>query len=337
MAQSAAILARPLDAVRLVLLRALGSWARPLVRDRPLRVSIFATVACCTAFAGTVAAPLVMLAWTPLILGVPHLLADVRYLVVRPHVHRRKALLSPLAVTLLAVVLWAPVPVSLAATALAILLARASPLRRLQGLAAIGACAIWCVCHPLAAPLAVAHLHNFVAVALWWRWRERRSLEWVGPLLFVAGLAALLLGAGDHLAFVRPLIPESPALRWSREIGRLAPGVPSPFDVRLVLAFAYAQSFHYAVWIRLMPEDDRPRPTPRTFAASWRALQQDFGFVPLLLVGALALGLGLWGLVDLTGARSGYLRLALFHGPLEFAVIASAWAERRRLSEGVTG
>jgi hypothetical protein len=336
MAQSAAILTRPLDAVRLALLRSLGSWAKPFVRDRSLRVSLFAVLACGTAFLGTIAAPLVMLAWTPLILGVPHLLGDVRYLVVRPGLHRRPELLIPICLTLGAIVLWAPVSVSLAATAAAVLLSRASLLRRAQGLLVVALCAAWCARHPLAAPLVVAHLHNLVAIVIWWCWRRRAFGEWVGPVLFVAGLVALLLGLGDSPAFTHPLLGVHHG-RWAQELARLAPGLPSPFDLRLVLAFAYAQSFHYAAWIRLIPEDDRPRPTPRTFAASWRALKDDFGLAPLLLVAAVALALVLWGVLDLTGARTGYLRLALFHGPLELAVIGSAWTERRRLTEGLPG
>ncbi len=331
------MLTRPLDGVRLAALKALGPWARPFVRDRALRVSLFATVAFMTAFLGTVFAPLVMLAWAPLLLGVPHLLGDIRYLVVRPRLHLRPEVLIPLCLTLAAIVLWAPVSVSLAATAATIFLARASWMRRAGGLAVVGACATWCLLHPLAAPLVLAHIHNLVAVALWWMWRKRKPGERLVPVLFVAGFVALLLGAGDSLAFSHPLFAERPGLRWARELGRLAPGIPSPFDVRLVLAFAYAQSFHYAVWIRLVPEDDRPRPTPRTFAASWRALREEFGLLPLFLVVALTVGLALWGVVDLVAARSGYLRLALFHGPMELAVIGSAWVERRPLTQSGPG
>ena len=317
------------------MLRALGPWSKAFVRERSLRVALFATGAGLAAFLGSVAAPLFLLAWTPLVLGVPHLLSDLRYLVVRPGLHRRPALLVPLGLSLLAIVLLAPVPVSLAATATAILIARAPVTRRLAGLTGVGACTIWCVGHPLVAPLALAQLHNLVAVALWWRWRPRRPIERVAPVLFVCAITLLLCGFGERMAHSNPLMGDGGSLNWMQQIERLAPGIPSPFGVRLVLVFAFAQAFHYAVWLRLLPEDDRPRPTPRTFAASWRALREDFGLGALALTGALALGLGLWGLIDLPAAGNGYLRLALFHGPLEFAIIGNAWAERRRLSEGV--
>ncbi len=100
--------------------------------------------------------------------------------------------------------------------------------------------------------------------------------------------------------------------------------------LRLVLAFAFLQSVHYGVWLRLIPEDDRPRAAPRPWRATWRALVQDFGVVPLMLFAALALGIAVWGVVDLTQARLGYLRLAVFHGYLELAVGALWLIEGRR-------
>jgi hypothetical protein len=86
---------------------------------------------------------------------------------------------------------------------------------------------------------------------------------------------------------------------------------------------------HYAVWLRLMPEDDRGRATPRTFRASWAALYRDLG--PLLLGGAIltALVVGVWACVDLAEARIGYLRAAVFHGFLELLALTLILTEGR--------
>src|SRR5262245_58494037 len=79
----------PLDALRRRALRALGPLARPLMQQPELRIALGLCLNVATALLATLLCPLWLLGLSPLILGVPHLLADVRYLVVRPGFHRR--------------------------------------------------------------------------------------------------------------------------------------------------------------------------------------------------------------------------------------------------------
>jgi hypothetical protein len=97
----------------------------------------------------------------------------------------------------------------------------------------------------------------------------------------------------------------------------------------LVLLFGFAQAVHYGVWLRLIPEEDRPQPTPRTFASSFRALRQDLGPWLLGAGAAFATGLAMWAMIDLAQARAGYLRMALFHGYVEVAAAAFLFVEGR--------
>jgi hypothetical protein len=83
------------------------------------------------------------------------------------------------------------------------------------------------------------------------------------------------------------------------------------------------------VWLRLVPEDDRRRATPRTFAASARALTADLGPWLLAAAGAGAVALAAWAVVDVVVAREVYLRGAVFHGYLEVAAAALLLVERR--------
>ncbi|XXF76315.1 hypothetical protein P2318_25100 [Myxococcaceae bacterium GXIMD 01537] len=76
------------------------------------------------AFLLTVGAPLWSLALGPVLLGVPHLLSDVRYLVVRPGLHRRTGLAVCAGVPLLAVGLGAGPEVGLLALVPVVLGAR---------------------------------------------------------------------------------------------------------------------------------------------------------------------------------------------------------------------
>jgi hypothetical protein len=79
---------------------------------------------------------------------------------------------------------------------------------------------------------------------------------------------------------------------------------------------------HYGVWLRLVPEEDRPREAPRPFASSFRALRDDLGLVVLGAAILAAVGLAAWAAFDVLAARAGYLRFANFHGQLELAAAA---------------
>lgn len=322
----------PADALRARLYRLLAPWAGPLFADRARRVAWIGAIQVMLTFLLTLAAPLWMLALGPILVGVPHLVSDARYLVVRPGLHRRTLLALLCGAPLLATCLGAGPAVGLLALLPAILGARGSWLRKAPMLA------LWAGLSGLALgfgplfQLAFAHLHNVVAVALWWwAWRERHARAWAVPLLAAAGTVALLAGTAEPVltalgAWTAPWTDTS----FTEHMKALAPRAPPVLALRLVLAFAFLQSVHYGIWLRLVPEDDRPRAAPRPWRATWRALVEDFGVVPLVIFGALALGIAAWAVVDLTQARLGYLRLAVFHGYLELAVGALWLIEGRR-------
>lgn len=322
----------PADALRARLYRLLAPWAGPLFADRARRVAWIGALQVVLAFLLTLGAPLWMLSLGPILFGVPHLVSDARYLVVRPGLHRRTILALLCSAPLLATCLGAGPAVGLLALLPAILGARGSWRRKGPMLA------VWAGLSALALgfgalfQLAFAHLHNVVAVALWWwAWRDRHARAWAVPLLAAAGTVALLSGAAEPVltalgAWTAPWTGTS----FTQQAKVLAPHASPVLALRLVLAFAFLQSVHYAIWLRLVPEDDRPRAAPRPWRATWRAMVEDFGVAPLLIFVALALGIAAWAVVDLTQARLGYLRLAIFHGYLELAVGALWLIEGRR-------
>ncbi|HTJ82283.1 MAG TPA: hypothetical protein VL400_11230, partial [Polyangiaceae bacterium] len=152
--------------------------------------------------------------------------------------------------------------------------------------------------------------------------------------LFAGGVAALALGLHEHVA--APLGTVSGNVlgtSMDRETFVLAEPIPFPFDGRLVALFAFAQSVHYAVWLRVLPDEVRARKTPRSFVQSARALVSDVGG---LMVVAAMLGAALflfWGFVDVYQARVRYLSFALFHGYLELAALGLLLAERRSVAD----
>lgn len=320
-----------LDRIRLAWLRLLGPIAIPIVRSRELRVSLIASSAIALALGLCVLAPLWMLALGPIFLGVPHAVSDVRYLVMRPGLHRRGAFWIAIVLPLAILVGTLDVRWGLLAAIGGVIAARSGSIpRRLIALvpAAIALSLAWQSAFLVA--LAIAHLHNFVAVGLWLAWRPRRSKLHAIPLaLFAIGCALILAGALDPMIGQGNLGPDGRGLH--HYLALLAPGFEAPWGARLVLLFGFTQSVHYAIWIRLVPEEDRARETPRTFRASLRAWVEDSGWLVIASsVFAALLVIG-WASLDLGGARDGYLRGVLFHGYLELAVIALLISEGRSL------
>jgi hypothetical protein len=324
-----AILA-PIDVGRSAVLRLVGPRVARWMRDRDARVAVIGVFAVIVAFALTVCAPLAMLAVTPIAFGVPHLVADVRYLVARPRLHRVRVLWLAV-LPLIAVAFAGGSRAGFLVVPIAVVAARASVRRSAVALAAWGVVytAAWRA--PWLVDLIFVHAHNFVAVAIWWAWRPKRARSQRLVLAaFVAASMAIAVGAAEPILSQARGFSSSLPFDLGSLGGVLAPMASPTIALRLVLLYAFAQSVHYAVWLRLIPEDDRVRRAPRSFVASVRALRDDLG-APILVLATLAsAALAIWAVVDLVAARDGYLRAAQFHGHLELAAATYLWLARAR-------
>ncbi|MDF2692160.1 MAG: hypothetical protein K0S65_543 [Labilithrix sp.] len=321
------------DAIRARTLRVLAPLAPSLLRDRDRRVVVHGAIAITFAFVLTFAAPMVLLAFGPLVLGVPHLVADIRYLVARPGLHRRAGFWLLVAGPACLSFFYPHASVALAGIAGGAIAARA-PWPRRAALALAGLAFVLAADRlGRIADVALAHAHNAIAVALFWGWARRRSrMHLLVVLGFVVGLAAIGLGMLDGAPVSR--FARSDLLDANVIADALAPLSDPVMADRLVLAFAFAQSVHYAVWVRLVPEVDRPRPGLRSFASSLQALVEDFGAPLVVLAGLVTMGLVVWACRSLVEARDGYLRLAIFHGPLELGAATLLLLERGRIRSG---
>jgi hypothetical protein len=286
----------------------------------------------------TVVAPLWLLLLSPLLLGVPHVVADVRYLLLdeRALPRRRAALLlAPLAILTglrLAAVLGAPgrprleVLLGLGAVAAALAGAGAATTRRwiAGGLLAAGGLAAFT--WPRHVALALGHLHNLIALGLWLAWARASSRQIAAAaLLLVACGAALAGGVFDGLTLrTGGLASAAAGLDLAAMGDALAPGLRPEVVVPVVQLFAFAQALHYAVWLVLLPAA-REGASRRPWL--W-ALKEDLGPHGLMVAALLTLAVPAAGLIDPAGTRNVYLSLVLFHGWLEVAVIAR-WAAGR--------
>ncbi len=319
-----------LDFLRARLLSALGSLATPIVRKPELRVALRGSTAVLIALIGSLCLPLWILAVGPLLLGVPHLLSDTRYLVARPGHQRSRKLTLAVGLPLLVCGLGVGMPAGLVAIAGVFVVTEGARWRRLLGLgtvALLGAIGCWQRSFYLH-ELWLAHLHNPIGVLVWLLWRPRHERLHLLPLgLYLTGAAALGLGLLSALPAGLAAAPQSDgdALEFFRDT--LAPGLSETWGTRLVLLYCYAQMVHYSVWLQLVPEEDRPRPTPRSFRQSLQALRADLSIPLLMVAGVAMLGLLLYGLQDVWLSRAAYFRLATFHGYLELCAL-SLWFVR---------
>src|SRR5262245_4051683 len=83
-----------LDAIRRSLLKRGARLTAPFIRDRERRVVAVVALACALALAGTALAPGYMLLLGPVILGVPHLFFEARYLFFQHANLRRNAVIA---------------------------------------------------------------------------------------------------------------------------------------------------------------------------------------------------------------------------------------------------
>jgi hypothetical protein len=281
----------------------------------------------------------------PVLLGVAHVAADVRYLVLRRRLPSwwKSAVWIGCAVLLglriaeelgfkgtlaMRIELLSAVAWSLAALA-AGAVAAGSSRRALIALPLVGAAGLVCWLHPEIVRLVFVHLHNVLAIVLWlalFRSRPRAALV---PLVVIAAATLWLLGAplgpseatGGIYTFKLHLFAASD---W------LAPGLPPRLAIGLTLAYIFLQSVHYSAWLLLIPQEDVRAQGTLTFKMSARSLLSDFGVAGLAAIGLSALAVLGGALFDVHGTRALYLSLAMFHGYLEVALLAFFWARGLR-------
>lgn len=329
-----------LDRVRARLLQASRPWSSRLASDRERRVLVMGLAITLVSFSLASLAPLWLLALGPIVLGVPHLLADLRYCGLRTGLLRKRNTLTACGIPLVLMCFWGGLAVGFIAVGAAFACSsrgRGTPAKRVAGVSASLCLACVALQFPVRSAIAMAHIHNFVALALWWAWRPRPAHHLWIPAAVFAGWALIMLGAADGLlptrtSFVAGLNFEDHAAylttQGMRSLGAgatrtLVDGAHAVWASRWVVAFAFAQAVHYGIWLHLVRDDDRRRRTPRTFKRSYIVLRREFGGIGLSIVGALCLGLALWATVDLVRARSEYFRFAQFHGALELCAGAA--------------
>ncbi len=238
----------------------------------------------------TVVAPVWLLLFAPLLLGVPHIFADIRYLILRPPTRVERiamlGVITPLVgmtifrVLFIAGVLSVPrieVLFGILSLSAAVVLARGRTRLQLALVAAIaGITMIGMV------SLGMAHLHNFVAFALWVAWSRSsgasKRCTWAVGGMFLGGVVLLASGLLDPFVSMIGGLGAVGGLTLGEMTHALAPGLPG------------SKAFE-------------PRESPTTFCRDMRSLLVDFGPTGLGIAIGLTLLVPLLGFLNPSGTR----------------------------------
>jgi len=296
--------ALPLDLVRGASLRFLSRsplLTRVLGR-RDTRIAALGAAQVLLLFALTLRFPVALFFLGPVLLGVVHLAADVRYLALRMAPPRPLVVASVvLAVGLTAVraavglgevstILGARLDMAVGITWVGLaLVLRLQRSRRALVLGAplFGAVAALVLTHAQLGDVLLTHLHNVLALVLWLTiFRRRPGWTALPVALVVLGSGVLLSGAflpwtaqqGGLGAF---------GVAVSRLGAGLAPGAAPHVAAAVVMVFVFLQSVHYAVWTAWIPQDCLVGEGTPTFRMTARSLLADFGPWALAAVAGL--------------------------------------------------
>jgi hypothetical protein len=345
------------DALRLALARpTVAAWLR--TKDR--RIALVSTCGVLLALALATVLPAAMLVLTPIVLGVPHVASDARYLVVRQGVPRAWVAVVAVAcaslVALRALEGLAPIDapfgaieVGLASIWIAAAAIHGASQARAWGrlavaLPIVGAIGALALRAPDLARVAFAHVHNLVGVAIWvivfrrkgqgskadearssMRGQERHA---AGYLAAVPALVALCVAVAVSLsgmpARVAAHLGTDAALgiNLGDAAQALAPGLPLGLALGVVTSYVVLQSVHYAVWLGWIPQESIRAEGTLTFRMTARSLRRDFGALGLAAIGLSWVAVVAFAFIDAKTTRDTYLSLAAFHAYLEVAMLA---------------
>lgn len=335
-----------LDRLRTPLLAVSARTAvlRTLVVNKEARVVGLSIGHASLAWALALLCPSLLLVLGPVLLGVPHVASDIRYLVLRRPQSRGFVLLvlgfSALLVGTRVVELgflgnpaFARVELGLVLVWVLVALGftqRTQPRSRRLAVAAgalgLGAIAL---SQPTLARLVFAHAHNVIGLVVWYALFRPRRLSGLLPLAWIALLALLLYFVGGSIP-ERLGWPEWFDLHVATAAQWLAPGLAPAEQRGLVLSYAFLQSVHYAVWLAFIPQDERQRAGSPTFCMSLKSAWHDFRPFGVALIALGMLTVLLAAIIDPLTTSAVYLFITPFHGYLELVILA-CWLSKSPL------
>jgi hypothetical protein len=338
-------LLRFLDRVRGYLLRKTLHFPffRTLYTDRAIRLGALFVLACCLYLPLCLAFPLWIAVWGPMVYGVPHIVASLRYAHHQTSANVRGYFVAVwIAVSAVRVLIDTGAIVFtsnftlydlellswVASLVLILFFVGRSRNSLAWGALALGALLFTAWRLPLELSAFLLLAHNLVAFFFWIKkttTRRELAVALASMLVFTALSVGIMCGAFDWtFAFLKP----SGQLLWLgfdyADLGQsLAPWSPH-YEVwfRFFVAYVFGQSLHYFVWLKAIPEQVSPRDAPVSFCASGNLLKREFsGRVFLFVLTASLAGLTYWCFFSYPLARMIYFSISAYHGFFEIAAL----------------
>lgn len=314
---------------------------------RDSRIAVLMMLQTLVAFGAALYLPVLLFALVPIVLGVAHVAADVRYLVLRRRLPRwwlvsvwlgSGALIAVRALEEFAhLTSAASVEISLVALFVALascagLANKGAAWRAVLALLVLAAATRAALLHPELARLVFVHAHNAIALVLWVYLYARRKSAIV-PLVLVFVAAAVLASGVLYRVTLGSAFVSALGLHVLAISDWIAPFATPRFAIGGVAAYVFLQSIHYGVWLMYVPQEELGRQASATFRRSLSSLFADLGGAGVVAVGLAILAVIGGAFVDLQRTRALYLSLAMFHGYLELAMLAYFFVSRARSHE----
>jgi hypothetical protein len=266
-------------------------------------------------------APALLLVWMPLLVGVPHVASDIRYLVLPlPRAQIALAIAASLTLVVLRAASIATGMNLLMAEAtlvagwlLASLVLEPTARKRALGIALFASAVI--IGLPIVFIATAALAHNFLAIVAWVvvaRPTKKHALTLVGGV----ALFALIAGLVGPLTSALTGGDASPWLTLDKAAGVMFGGLPHGVARGLLIAFAFLQGVHYTIWLGWIPAS---QPAPKRGIAT-------------VAIAAATLTVLAGALYNPAWARTTYLALATFHIYLEIVILAARWSRRKEVT-----
>ena len=183
--------------------------------------------------------------------------------------------------------------------------------------------------YPIQTSLTALIGHNYLPLFFWYKscsTKEDLKVFALSAGIFI--LASIAIYSGWFVGIYHWLAPQGHIgfLNWDySEI--ISPYVSEELDYqfwyRIVSLYAFSQALHYFMWLKAIPENYQKHSHPPSFRSSISMLQNEFGSgaISVLLLFCL-IGISLWALLEFQSARLFYFSLASYNGFMELSAIA---------------
>ena len=335
-------LSEPLDWCR----RGWFSWLvrsdflRATLAHRDRRIATLACLSVLSAALGAVYFPVLLFTLGPVVLGVAHVAADVRYLVLRRNLARWwqssvwlgcGALLSLRGLEELGWldhaerVEFGTAAAFMGVAVLAALRERGSRGRAVLAFALLALATSSALSQPKLSRYVFLHAHNLIALLAWATLFRARKRWLIAPVALIVSSVALLASGALVSQTLASRFAASFHLHVLTVSDWLAPFADPRVAVAITTTYLFLQSVHYSAWLSWIPQEEQPRRGTPTFRMSVRSLFADLGTGGVAAVSLATLAVWIGAYFDLPRAQGLYLSLASFHGYLELALLAFFW------------